>query len=239
MTDASLDVGATGVVRPAGDAVVIRVVRSIGVAHLADATERRLPAPQRERLARLRLPQARADYLAARLHSTELVAGLVGVGTARVRLHQSCPTCRGADHGRPYATVDGRRRDDIALSWSHSDGVIAAAAGRHVQVGIDVERSDDLAPPDPKLMRAGLSDAELRWAESNRDAARAFLNLWTRKEALVKLGCCTLDDVLQSSVGELVQRLPGVMAGSWLDRGTTALVGLAVIDAGRTRLTPR
>ena len=101
-------------------------------------------------------------------------------------------TCPGPD-GRPPAhdrDAYGRRtivdRDELSLSTSHTDGVVAVAIGRHCRAGIDVETVRErgvLRLPDHVLTRW-----ERHQLSCVDDALRltTFLAYWTRKEALLK-----------------------------------------------------
>jgi len=84
----------------------------------------------------------------------------------------------------------GRRvvadREELSLSTSHTDGIVAVAIGSHCRAGIDVE-----AVRERSILR--LPDHVLTTRERHQlscvdDALRftTFLAYWTRKEALLK-----------------------------------------------------
>ena len=73
----------------------------------------------------------------------------------------------------------------VHFSLSHAGERVMAAVGDG-PVGCDVER---IAPFDEAVARQCLTDGELAWvrgAPSGSDRDRAFIRLWTRKEAYVK-----------------------------------------------------
>ncbi|QAY71267.1 4'-phosphopantetheinyl transferase family protein [Xylanimonas protaetiae] len=156
------------------------VVRSRPVADAEDPTL--LTGAERARRDRLRDPRDRAAYTAAHVLARECVAELTGLRPADVVLVQRCPGCGGADHGRPF--VAGR--DDVHASLSHARAVVAAVAS-FAPCGIDVEARGDHPAP-----RGALSGRERRWVEGQDDPGLAFLQLWVRKEALVKCGAGSL-----------------------------------------------
>lgn len=152
-----------------------------------DADERLLAPYERARADRFRRPQDRADYVAAHLLLRFCAAAHLDVDPALIALAQRCPGCGLDGHGRPLLTD----RPDVHLSLSHTNGIIAAAAGP-VPVGVDVEH---LGPRtnDPADLRHVLSPAEAELVRLHPDPTRAFLRLWVRKEAHIKLGRATLD----------------------------------------------
>ena len=94
--------------------------------------------------------------------------------------------------GRPPAhdrDAYGRRiaaRDELSLSISHTDGVVAVAIGSNCRSGIDVETIRErglLRLPDHALTKC-----ERHHLSCVDDALRltTFLKYWTRKEALLK-----------------------------------------------------
>ncbi|MGY0019311.1 4'-phosphopantetheinyl transferase family protein [Streptomyces sp. cg35] len=136
---------------------------------------------ERGRLARFHREPARRDFVAAHALVRLCAGRLLGVAPAEVAFAQHCPTCRGTDHGRPLLAG----RPDVHLSLSHTDGVVAAAAG-HVPVGIDVERL--ARRRGTRVMHRVLTAAELALVTAHADPGQAFLRQWVRKEALIKIG---------------------------------------------------
>ncbi len=92
------------------------------------------------------------------------------------------------EHGKPFAVVRGRRRDDVAFNVSHSGtwGLIAfASSGR--RLGVDLE----MRKPRENLVGIGARVYGARELAALRDAqgdarVQAFYRLWTLKEALIK-----------------------------------------------------
>lgn len=70
------------------------------------------------------------------------------------------------------------------LSISHCRQAVAVAVSDRERVGIDVESRRRV---DGSLMRRVCSAAELAAVQASPDAVMAFLQLWTRKEAALKL----------------------------------------------------
>ncbi|WP_369389838.1 4'-phosphopantetheinyl transferase superfamily protein [Streptomyces sp. CG1] len=141
---------------------------------------------ERDRAARLPAGERREDYLAAHVLVRLCAARFLGVDPAALMLGQRCAECGGEDHGRPFL----RDRPDVGVSLSHTRGAVAAAAGPG-PVGVDVEDASD-AVFSPRVAARVLAPAELAVVHADPDPARAFLRLWVRKEALVKVGVTTL-----------------------------------------------
>jgi 4'-phosphopantetheinyl transferase len=93
---------------------------------------------------------------------------------------RSCSHCGSARHGKPRLDADATR--GVEFNLSHSSVHVAIAVADHVAVGIDIEGG---LPQDPDgIARRFFTEAE-RQAPLTRDA---FLRLWTRKEAAMKVG---------------------------------------------------
>jgi 4'-phosphopantetheinyl transferase len=95
--------------------------------------------------------------------------------------------------GRPFVAPRARRSDpdpripDVGVSVSHTRGLTAVAVCTGGEVGVDVEKVRDL--PAVELARRWLNEDEASWISSHDDSsrARAFLWIWTHKEALGKV----------------------------------------------------
>lgn len=147
-----------------------------------------LTVQEARRNSALHRSEDRLDHLAAHLLVRECVARLTGTDVAGVVLRQRCSGCGEEGHGAPTVELSGRRTlRHVHVSLSRGGGVVAAAASFH-PVGVDVEPVDrhDGRP-------VGLTAAERTWLDGQDDARRAFLRLWTRKEALVKVGAFDLE----------------------------------------------
>jgi phosphopantetheinyl transferase (holo-ACP synthase) len=146
---------------------------------------------------------------------------------------QRCPRC-GGPHGRP--TLAGA---DVHLSMAHAGGFVVAAASA-MPIGVDIEPID-LSSHNATLMATVMTRGELDTIRRSSSPATAFLQLWVRKEALIKAGLATLDrlrDVDLSDfplaeptepdpVNSLGPMWPDVQMRDWQDR-SAAIVGSIV-----------
>ncbi|MEV6979102.1 4'-phosphopantetheinyl transferase superfamily protein [Kitasatospora sp. NPDC093806] len=182
---------------------IATVAASADVLRHPEAGEHLLTALEKERAARFRHESGRVDFTAAHILVRLCAAELLGVPADGIVLAQHCPDCDKDDHGKPYLPD----HPGIAVSLSHTKGVVAAAAG-HRPIGVDVElitRSGTLLDVAPRVLAA----EELRLVRQHADPARAFLRLWVRKEALIKIGRTTLDGLAALDLSGLPLDLPG------------------------------
>ncbi|MFF2348933.1 4'-phosphopantetheinyl transferase family protein [Kitasatospora sp. NPDC058115] len=182
---------------------IATVATSADVLRHPGAGEHLLTAVEKERAARFRHESGRVDFIAAHALVRLCAAGLLGVPADRLALAQHCPDCGKGDHGKPYLP----NHPGIEVSLSHTKGVVAAAAA-HRPVGVDVELTDrggTLLDVAPRVLTA----QELRQVREHPDPARAFLRLWVRKEALIKIGRTTLDGLAEVDLSGLPLDLPG------------------------------
>lgn len=116
--------------------------------------------------------------------SKALISRQAGVGIETIRLDRICRECR-RPHGRPRLI-----HPDIDLDFSvtHSGRLVAVAICATGQVGIDAEHLDRNAPSE-RNMRKVLAKAEhgALSGMSGPERGEAFLRIWTRKEAVIKL----------------------------------------------------
>lgn len=122
-----------------------------------------LPFERQEKIARYRFERDKLLSLAAGL----LIRRAVGDSRILVK-----------EHGKPY--VPG----GVYFSVSHS-GEMAAIAVDHVEVGLDIERF-------PEESRLKIADrfyhpGERAYVSGSPDVRRAFCEIWTRKEAYLKM----------------------------------------------------
>ena len=85
-----------------------------------------------------------------------------------------------SQNGKPFF-----RDSSVAFSLTHSKGYIAAALSDEGEVGIDIEASDYSREKAQKLAQRYFCDGE---KEEFARAPEGFLRIWTKKEALFKLG---------------------------------------------------
>ena len=121
-----------------------------------------LPPERQEKIARYRFDKDKLLSLAAGL----LIRRAIG----------EKPITLG-EHGKPYA-------DGCFFSVSHS-GRIAAIAVDDTELGMDVEQ----LPDESRLKIAGrfYHPAERQYVKQAEDPCRAFCEIWTRKEAVLKM----------------------------------------------------
>ncbi|WP_187830023.1 4'-phosphopantetheinyl transferase family protein [Siccirubricoccus phaeus] len=146
-----------------------------------------LTAEERAAACRFLRPADAALWLESRFLLRTTLAARLGVAPDRL-------TFRRSRHGKP--ALDGLLRFNL----SHAGGLalLAVAEDRLAELGIDVERAD--RPVTEALIRAATAPAEaaalLALPEARRGAA--FLELWTRKESLLKAAGCGLSQPVRA-----------------------------------------
>lgn len=144
------------------------------------------------------------------------------IGMLAAYLGQPAETVQLEDspHGRPALT--GVHRDAIAFNWSHSHDEALIAIARGISPGVDLERMRS-HPKALPIARRYFSPDETTALESLPEALRdrAFLELWTAKEAVLKalgrglaFGLHRLS-IAGSSEWPVLGRLEGHEAGRW------------------------
>lgn len=150
----------------------------------------RLNAVERGRAQGYKNSEARAMFVAAHLLARVCLGQATGKRPNQFDLIQACPSC-GGPHGRP--AVDGPVQATVSIS--HSDGYVAAVASpAREPVGIDVEPWG----AHPRLLAAShriLTSQEVELVRNAADPDRQLLSLWVRKEALIKIGEGSLDEL--------------------------------------------
>ncbi len=142
---------------------------------------------ERMRAARLRQEADRRDFVAAHVLVRLCAAYRFGL-SLRTPLGQRCPSCDGA-HGPAHLL----ERPQVGISLSHAAGVVGAAVAE-TPVAVDAEpltAANGLA----SLAAQIASPAEAVALTGQVDPEAALLLLWVRKEALVKLGHASIDDM--------------------------------------------
>lgn len=134
---------------------------------------------ERARLAAFRRPADAARYLAAHALVRITLAERLGIAPAAIVLDRTC-RC-GKPHGKPRLALP--HADAAHFSLTHSGERVGVALSGAGPVGLDVEQLRELTDLEALAAHA-LSPTELR-RPPPLDAG-SFLQLWTRKEALLK-----------------------------------------------------
>jgi 4'-phosphopantetheinyl transferase len=178
-------------------------------------TDGQTPAKVAERLGddEIHVWRLAYDHHRGREPLIRMLAAYLGQPAATVQLEDS-------PHGRP--ALAGAHRDAFAFNWTHSHDEALIAIARGISPGVDLERMR----PHPKALpiaRRYFSPDETALLEALpvelRD--RAFLELWTAKEAVLKaLGrglAFGLDrlSIAGSSEWPVLGRLEGHEATQW------------------------
>lgn len=127
------------------------------------------------------LPAAFQDRLRRQQRRQRLLQSLAGLQLLkRAAARHGCTDFRLADL---RTTAQGKPLCDTlpGFSISHSDELVACALSDQGTVGLDVER---LRPIEPARFARVFSATEQAWIGDDSDR---FFDLWTRKEAAVKL----------------------------------------------------
>ncbi|HEX6939792.1 MAG TPA: 4'-phosphopantetheinyl transferase superfamily protein [Longimicrobiales bacterium] len=144
--------------------------------------ERVITPEERARAARLRDPVAARRFAAARGFLRTLLGAYLDRPADAVRILVDRA-------GKPRLPSPAPL--DVRFNVSHSGGHALVAVARGIEVGVDIECEAPRGPVD-RLARRVLAARERRMLErlDGADRLRAFLAIWTRKEALVKaIGC--------------------------------------------------
>jgi 4'-phosphopantetheinyl transferase len=152
---------------------------------------------ERARAERFSFERDRRRFVARRAFLRRVLAGYTGAAPASLRYHRS-------SFGKPELVA----ADGLTFSTSHAAGLAIVAVATHGEVGVDVERLRPM-PDALDIARRFFAAAELEHLRSVPTSmrSRAFLRLWTRKEAYVKavgrgLSMPLADfDVLERAVG--------------------------------------
>lgn len=194
---------------------------------------------ERRRAAQFRMPSDRLDYEAAHGLVRWCAAQLTGDPLSAHHLEQRCAQC-GGPHGAPRLLS----HPHIHVSLSHMRGWVAAAADVH-PVGVDIEGVPACAeawltlpiwhPAERSAVKAWASTSSLR---------HALTRFWTAKEALIKLGFCSIEELDQVDVSGTLGWSPArqgtrsvqPVLRSWTDdrsviAGTAAFTRRATEDA--------
>lgn len=132
-----------------------------------------LSPAERRRAEAIESPAARAEFVAAHTWLRTILAEYVGMPAASLRF-------RTGRWGKPRLAGH-----NLEFSLSHARGpVLVAVSGD--PVGVDVECCQS-GVWDPRSARLVLTPGEMQSVRTATDSDRAFLTLWTRKEAYAKV----------------------------------------------------
>jgi phosphopantetheinyl transferase (holo-ACP synthase) len=195
----------------------------IGVRGYA-ADEAVLDDRERRRAATIRHPDARVRFVTAHATLRRLLAELLDADPTTFRI-----------------TADRRGRPGGISGWSislaHTHDAVVVAAGREVEVGVDIERLDrERVPP----VERWCTSAEVSACRVRGAGARGLtMRLWTGKEALAKAAGIGMRmpfrewEVLRTSVGDprpwADPTAPATGTVRWLDLSTPHAIALATL----------
>lgn len=177
------------------------VAASTEVLARAQTANLHFTAQEQARARAFRDPAVRIDYLAAHALARMAAAAISGVPACSLTLLQRCADC-----GGPHGQARIEQLPGLHVSLSHTKGVVMGAAATR-PVGVDLERWSGgrsrtalaeffLAPGELQAMARLAAAGSPAISRGRRDvpnpADMALVRLWTRKEALVKLGATTL-----------------------------------------------
>jgi 4'-phosphopantetheinyl transferase len=157
---------------PAGDEIHIWIADLDGD---HGTTERSLTERERERAGKYRMERVRRQYITARGLLRQLLGAYLNIPGIRVPIDYE-------DTGKPF--VVGR---PLSFNLSHSENLAAFAFTASGRLGVDIEVERTVANADA-LVERFFTEPELQ-AYQGLEAdlrPRAFLKMWTRKEALLK-----------------------------------------------------
>jgi|GEM_PF-2476714 4'-phosphopantetheinyl transferase len=205
-------------------AIGVTSVASLGSLEL-DQLSLRLPETEIRVASEMQRHAQRGHFVVGRLLVRSLAAKVMGMNACELVIDVE-------QRGRP---VVANAPFPLFVSIAHSENVVVAAAARR-RVGVDVERV--AAHRHPGIFRRVCSSRELRLlartAHGDRD--RAFVSIWSRKEAYGKALGVGLDyDLRAVSVGPKGAKVRGA-AGVWRVRDFDAIEGYVIAAAapGRT-----
>jgi 4'-phosphopantetheinyl transferase len=160
------------------DTVQIWLVDTEAPAPVLAALESLLDDDERRRVAALRSPRLRRQFIAAHGAVRVIVGGCLAAPPEQIRW-------RRGEHGKPELAGAWTGRQ---VNLSHSGGLVLVAVSERRPVGVDIQHS----PPrlDPARFAARFYPApearSVASAGEPADRADQFVRLWTRKEACVK-----------------------------------------------------
>jgi 4'-phosphopantetheinyl transferase len=138
-----------------------------------------LSPEERAKAARFRFDRDRHRHVAARAGLRLVLASYLGCEPAAVLMQPGAL-------GKPLLTGPGRV-GSISFNLSHSGDWGLLGIGRQRHIGVDIEQHRDI-PDLEEVAPSVLSEGELAAlrARPPRERVSCFLQMWTRKEAVVK-----------------------------------------------------
>lgn len=136
-----------------------------------------LSADEVERTGRFRSEADRDRYVVGRVLARSLLSRLEGGPPDSWRIEPDASGC-------PRVVGPGAAAAPT-FSITHTDGLVACAAGRSMELGLDAEAARE-ASDLLRIARRFFSPAEVAFVEGHPDDRRAFHTCWTLKEAWVK-----------------------------------------------------
>jgi 4'-phosphopantetheinyl transferase len=139
-----------------------------------------LDASERERAAGFVFARDRILFIAAHALLRAVLGQLLGV-----RPH-ACRFVNGAN-GKPVAHL-GHQPAPVAFNLSHTQGIVGVAAAARSDWAIGFDLEGESREPSLEIARDQFSQQEVAWLGSLEEHAKskAFVQLWTLKEAFIK-----------------------------------------------------
>lgn len=158
--------------------IYARRIEGIGEADLA-ADRALLDDMERARAGRFAFETGRVEYIAAHALVRLALAEQLGADPRDFRFVDG-------EYGKPSAWL-GPEPASVSFNLSHTRGMVAVGiAPVGMELGVDVE--DGSRQIDLSVAEHYFAPPELAWllAQAETDRARAFMTLWTLKEAFIK-----------------------------------------------------
>lgn len=142
-----------------------------------------LTAADHRETQRIRPPLGRRAAMASRALPRAICAHRMHLPALEVPMRRRCTGCGSEHHGRPY--VDHPGTEDFSIS--HSGTLVVFAETDEGSVGVDIEALRTLGGVDT-LITSTLTAQEARHVLVGAGpTSHRYLEVWTRKEAVVKL----------------------------------------------------
>lgn len=184
-----------------------------------------LTPDEQERLARLRPPVPRAEYVTGRALLRRIVSRYLAVDPREFAIALG-------EHGKPSLAPPHAGRG-LTFSLSHTRGLSCLAVAWGAEVGVDIEVVRREVPHD-KMADRFFSPAEVRQLqalEMERQSA-GFFRIWTRKEAYLKGRGDGITHGLANFDVELGAGGAAAVSADRLEPGAPAQWSLAELDLG-------